>query len=386
MSLNQFYTETLFSESLVKSLNSFYPRTVLDLGFGHGSLLYAARKKWPEARLIGVDIDEKNVERANKDRIIEAIHYDGFSSNLFHILKDKYKEIDLLISNPPYFQTDLTEENKNILKAAGLLQCLSKNRKKIPAELVFFAQNLRLLTNKGEMGIILPSGLITGEKWRNFRKHIFQEYTVKNIIQLPVKSFKRTDAQTFIVILSKYINSNKNKKNITVSDILTNTSIELNIEEAIERSDFQFHFYKKNCSASKYKINPQDFIIFRGNVSHACLKKNKRNYFHTTHFSNQESNLNLEVDSWDDVNNTQPGDILLARVGSRCLGKIALVESGSVPISDCIIVVRAKTDNARHHIWSKLFSKKGDEFFKNTCLGVGAKYITHQSLFNFLTT
>ncbi|EGY53249.1 hypothetical protein HMPREF9371_0547 [Neisseria shayeganii 871] len=48
--------------------------------------------------------------------------------------------------------------------------------------------------------------------------------------------------------------------------------------------------------------------------------------------------------------------------------------------------MRTKTDSIRNFIWSKFLSKEGEEFFKNACLGVGAKYITHQSLFNFLTT
>ncbi|EGY53250.1 N-6 DNA methylase [Neisseria shayeganii] len=292
MSLNQFYTEALFSQSLINSLDSFSPKTILDLGFGHGSLLYAAREKWPKARLIGIDIDKENIDKANKEKVIEAIHFDGFSFNLFGLLKEKYEEIDLLISNPPYFQTDLTEENKNILKEAGLLKCLSKHRRKIPAELIFFAQNLRLLNNNSEMGIILPSGLITGEKWKDFRRHIFQEYSIKNIIQLPAKSFKKTDAQTFIVILSKCASVGKNNNKIRVSDILTNKSIDLNINEAVERADYQFHQYKRNISSQKYiTINPDDFLIFRGNVSHNYLKKNKINYFHTTHFNNKKRSL-----------------------------------------------------------------------------------------------
>jgi len=79
------------------------------------------------------------------------------------------------------------------------------------------------------------------------------------------------------------------------------------------------------------------------------------------------------------------GDILLARVGSRCVGRVIYVNKGSLPISDCVIVIRAKNKKIRTKIWRKLCSSHFQEFLNSSILGVGPKYITHNIVKEFLT-
>ena len=82
---------------------------------------------------------------------------------------------------------------------------------------------------------------------------------------------------------------------------------------------------------------------------------------------------------------TKPGDILIARVGRRCLGRVAFVSKGEAPVSDCIIVVRPENQRVGRKIWKKLSSKSCREYFAHASLGVGAKYITYKTIKDYLT-
>ena len=189
MSLNQYYTKNIYGDLLIQNLSIASPQTALDLGFGAGDLLHAARRRWESLNLVGIDIDRKNILRANSDKLINALELNGFELALPEIINEKFGDIDLLISNPPYFSCDLDANNKKILREIGLMDCLSNRLNKIPAELIFLAQNLRLLTKTGEIGIILPAGLISGQKWHPVREFLLSNYHVTNVIQLPVDSF-----------------------------------------------------------------------------------------------------------------------------------------------------------------------------------------------------
>lgn len=178
MYLNQYYTEKAYGDELVKKLTLTSPKQALDIGFGSGNLLRAAKRRWNDLDLIGIDIDYRNVQKEEKFKEINAIELNGFNPSLPEMIINRFGKIDLLLCNPPYFSHQFDSTTKTILRAVGLLDCLSNKLKEIPAELIFLAQNLRLLSENSELGIILPAGLISGERWKNVRGYLFSNYQV----------------------------------------------------------------------------------------------------------------------------------------------------------------------------------------------------------------
>lgn len=379
MYLNQYYTEEKYSDRLVNSLSIRAPNLALDLGFGAGGLLHAARRRWENISLVGIDVDRDNVLNAKRDMVIDAIELNGLSPSLPQVIKDKYGPIDLLVSNPPYYSKDLDFDSRQILKESGLQDCISSRTKRVPAELIFLAQNLRLLSDTGEMGIILPAGLISGEKWKSFREFLFSEYNVSNVIQLPENSFKKTDAQAFILTISK----NPSSK-INVSHVLKDVDFVINVEEAAFRADFQYYERKIKLENSP-SIDVSDFEIFRGRTSHKLLKINCDEFIHTTQMPASPSRKTLPNKPVPGAVNAQAGDILIARVGRRCLGRAMYVDGGALPISDCIIVIRPRCQKVAKSIWNKISAFEGIDYLKHTSLGVGAKYLTHNNIQEFLS-
>lgn len=379
--LNQFYTEEIFSDRLIGTLKSDEPEFVLDLGFGAGGLLHAARRRWKNTNLIGIDIDVENILSARESRLIEALELNGFSSDIPNVIRDKFGSIDLLVSNPPYFSKDYDCEAKKILKLAGLNQCISNNLKKIPAELIFLAQNLRLLSEKGEIGIILPAGLISGERWVSLREFLFKEYFVSSVVQLPDNSFKKTEAQAFIMTISNL--SKDREYSVDLSGMELEASLQVDIEQAIQRSDYQY-YRQQNKQYSRCVIENRDFSIHRGQDTHKDLKIANHKFLHTTQLPNLPQRVKLADAPKKRALNARLGDIVLARVGRRCLGRAIYIEAGSLPVSDCIIVVRPRNEEVGMKLWEKISSPFAIKYLQQTSYGVGAKYITHKSVSDFL--
>ncbi|AUZ83798.1 N-6 DNA methylase [Methylophaga nitratireducenticrescens] len=382
MQLNQYYTEDIYGDVLVDSFSSFAPRIALDLGFGSGSLLNAAQRRWNELSLIGIDIDNKNVDRANLTSTIKAIEYNGFDPSLPEIIKDRFGEIDLLVGNPPYFSREFDQDAKKILNSIGMLECIPSKAKKIPAELIFIAQNLRLLSKTGELGLIVPAGLVSGEKWKLIREYLLTEYSVSRVIQLPTNSFKNTDAQTFILIIQQ---KSSDTKSITISHINSPKHLTISLKEAFQRADYTY--YKSALKQNgPPEITANDFVLFRGNKSKNQLNAMGANFLHTTDIPSTPSQLSLRYSPMTNNNNSRPGDILIARVGRRCLGKVLYVQKGSLPISDCIIVIRPHNQQSGRKIWEKLSQPSCRNYLSEVSLGVGAKYLTYTTITEYLTT
>jgi type I restriction enzyme M protein len=381
MHLNQYYTDELYSDRLVSSLSVKDPNLALDLGFGAGGLLHAAKRRWCNIGLVGIDVDTVNVATAKTDKLIHAIELNGFSSNLPEIIQNRFGKIDLLISNPPYFSKRIDEDCNKILRASGLVDCISKRARFVPAELIFLAQNLRLLTDDGEIGIILPAGLISGEKWVAFRSHLFSNYFVSNVIQLPVNSFRNTDAQTFILTISKRKIASKYK--VRISHVSHNDFYDIDASDAVSRCDFLF-FHTQNRINVARKLNASDFNILRGNKTHKELKQISENYIHTTNMPSFPTTKAISNNPLNKCVNARAGDIVISRVGSRCLGRVIFIEHGELPVSDCVIVIRPANKEVGTLIWKKISSDTAFEYLSNTSFGVGAKYITHKSIENFL--
>src|SRR5690606_28862254 len=76
------------------------------------------------------------------------------------------------------------------------------------------------------------------------------------------------------------------------------------------------------------------------------------------------------------------GEILIARVGTRCLGSAVMIASGASVISDCVISVRVPSDK-KENIFKKLTSEEGRDWLRSTARGSCAKIITYESIQRF---
>src|SRR5690606_31703667 len=195
----------------------------------------------------------------------------------------KWSGVDAAICNPPYLIPKWKAHFNHILEDAGLRQYVARDGD-ISADILFLAQNLRMLKSGGKLGLIIPDSIITGEKYSSFRKALIKQHCIEKIIELPRRAFKRTDAKAHILVLSKDIGA---ADRIAVSALKPDGNLEENIyiptEHFTKRVDYSY-LKESEGNTGRRKIEDVSHALFRGAVSSAERKNTDIPVFHTTDF------------------------------------------------------------------------------------------------------
>jgi type I restriction enzyme M protein len=383
--IGQYFTAQPVSNMMVSMFHQDTPKRIIDIGVGKGSLLHAAYNRYRSAEFFAADID-KNVISTVAARLpfVKALHVDGLSKGLSKQMKLKVGSVDIAVCNPPYYRLENTLELKSLFKRAGLNN--SENLIKITSDIVFLAQNLQMLRKGGELGIILPDSVFTGHEFAKLREDLLTNHNIRGIIQLPDKIFKKTEAQTHILLMEK-CGSVREKIPLFQSDFLGNIGNAVNIssDDLLHRMDYSYYAWKElnQHSADALTLGDLNVEIKRGRKTKKWLQEKNIPFFHTNSFpSNIKIKINLKNSPVFDDIFAEPGDILIARVGKRCIGKVTMVNSGKRVISDCVYRLRAPK-KYRNRIFSELISVKGQQWLQVTAHGVCARVISKRDLLSF---
>lgn len=383
--IGQYFTAQPVSDMMVSLFQQDTPNRVIDLGVGHGSLLYAAYNRYNKADFYAADIDKKVISKISEQLpFVNALHIDGLSKGLSKQMKLKIGSVDIAVCNPPYYRLDKTTELKDLFNKIGLKN--STKLIKFTSDIVFLAQNLQMLKKGGELGIILPDSAFTGHEFAVLREDLLTNHNIRGIIQLPDKIFKKTEARTHILLMEK---CGQIQKRIPIyqSDFFGNIGEAVNIstDDLLYRMDHSYYAWKElnKYSDDIMTLGDLNVAIKRGHKTKKYLQGKNIPFFHTTSFpSDIKTKINLKNSPvFDDVS-TEPGDILIARVGKRCIGKVAMVNSGNQVISDCVYRVRAPKKH-RSRIFRELISDKGQQWLRIIAHGVCAQVISKRDLLHF---
>ena len=386
----RYYTAQGVAGLLVNTMSACSPSLVIDLGAGDGALVGEASLHWDQARFITVDIDHKaGISSLSSSKKELFTHHVGDA--LDHAIDQKidvpFGSVDSALCNPPYIRPRWQKHFGEILEDAGMSHILPKLNC-VPAEVLFIAQNLRFLKTGGKLGLILPDGVVAGEKYSSLRGVLATSHCLERVIELPRGVFRKTDAKAHIVVLTKneaaseFIKIQRLESNGLLSD-----EIPLLAEKASSRLDYSYlvSTHKVNEFRGEMRLRDVAQMLKRGTYTSSTLKSCPLPVFHTTNFeagNNQVPNqflLKRQSKNLACGVVANPGDILLARVGRNLEQKICIVEGGSVLVSDCILVLRVDPA-ARDTVFRYLVSDAGRNALRAISHGVSAKFITTEAL------
>ncbi|GGP88472.1 N-6 DNA methylase [Shewanella ulleungensis] len=392
--LGRYYTRERVSEVLVSFLSIKNPKIVLDLGSGDGSLSKAAAKKWAKAQYITVDI-ECNTS-------LELMPTSGHQLSHKHFFKDAlepslisdiglYPEnIDLAICNPPFIRPQWQKKHHDFLVNAGLPKEII-GIKELSAEVIFVVQNLASLKPRGQLGLIIPDGFISGERNRKFREFILKSNAIEKVVKLPTNAFVGTNAQAHIMIITK--GGTNGFISLEELESLGNTSKEIVIpkNDGIESLDYSYHQGRKGRTKNCVTLSELGCSVSRGVSNSKQCRESHQRIFHTVDFHDDMKFVNLELFSGGIGSEksrhviAKEGDILMARVGRNLTKKICIVSKGEAPISDCIyrLVIPFKW---RDLVYEFLVSEVGQAAIQSRIHGTGAKYLTMERLLSLPVT
>ncbi len=354
---------------LISSLPSDEAKKIIDLSAGEGSLLSTATVKYKGAKLYGIDIDDENCRKLDLLKNTTSMCLDATHSASFDKIKAHNNTYDIVIGNPPFYRAEHTDFSRELFNEWSL----NNKTKYYRAEILFLILSLKLLDREGSCGIVIPDTLISTDKYKPLREKIATLFKFINIIELDNKTFLGTEARTHILTVS-------NKKSIT-SSIITksskeNKSIILNKKEFIERADHQYNSFKYNHSEET--IEKFGIKVLRGNLSKTKSTKLHDSVIHSSSFYHDYSQFENDNDSVKNGSAIQAvkGDVVVPRVGTRCLGKVGIIRNGSFIITDCVFVIKASEHECGEMIVKALKSKFGVDWIKSISKGIGAQYIT----------
>lgn len=93
-------------ERCIQLMREVEEPNILDIGSGSGAISIAIANELKSSSVIGIDINEKAIELANENKILNKIENVNFiESDLFEKL-DKDFKYDLIVSNPPYISKE----------------------------------------------------------------------------------------------------------------------------------------------------------------------------------------------------------------------------------------------------------------------------------------
>lgn len=380
--LEQFFTNDQMSQLIASNLKTRQPKTVIDVGVGKGALLEAVKRRWKGVRLLGVDIDP-SVHTARAFAQIESILGDGLDHELPALLTSKYGRIDLAVSNPPYTAIEGNPSTELILKDAGLFEAIGKSRN-YPAELVFLAQNLRILKRDGALAIILPSGIINSDRWAKLRSILCEANRLTTVIELPDNIFEKTEAKTYALILQKGGRTRTVKLLRADEKGQLSSGIRISAQQAVARMDYGFYLAEplsRESDTAYFTLRELGAEVFRGQLPCSKAKTMGIELFHTSHIQGSPSRICIQGNFAEPghPHSIRAGDIVVARVGTRCVGRLCFITGGSAIASDSVYVIRLAPKFQRY-AWKALSSSQAIDRIRVLCRGVCAKYITKDQL------
>lgn len=401
--LGRYYTSPMVSQSLIDGIKACDPKLVLELGSGSGSLCMAAAKRWQGAELVTVDVDHHDPERLNadhgdrKDRHSHFVH-DVLDEALSEKIGLALGTVDVAVCNPPYIRPRWRSDFGKILEGAGLSGTLASLHD-AGADLLFLAQNLRLLRQSGKLGLILPDGLVTAEKFGLVRRALLRQHLIQQVVQLPRGVFKGTEAQTYLAVLSKAAGETDQVMLRQMGhDGRLSAAIEVPQDAAEKRLDYTFHAQvapSQRARDGHRLMTVRDALtdVLRGTISSSAIASFSTPVFHLGDFDARSDKHVVRIVpkrfalsdraarlAASEARLALPGDILLARVGRSLEDRLALVVHGPCVISDCVFALRT-TDEHRERLYRFFESDSGRHALASTAHGVAARFLSKANLF-----
>jgi type I restriction enzyme M protein len=386
----RFYTSIPVVEALIQSMKS-QPDRIVDLGSGSGFLAFAALRRWRAKELVTVDIDRisrpifKSENRLRPSYRHTHVMADVLDVDLPARLPIGRRKFDAAVCNPPYVTPPWRPGFERILEEAGLASVL-KQQQMIGADVLFIAQNLRLIEDGGEIGLIVPDGIITGRTSASLRLALINGHCIDRVVQLPRGCFRRTEAQAFILVFRK---SRRQSEKIRLASLGLDGELSsplfIDAHLAEERCDFVHYANPPIRRKASFTLRDAGAHIVRGSLHSGEAKHSGYAYFHTTHFPGTGSkilNFRARVPSRGGrkLAIAEAGDILIARVDRRLHTKVGFVASGRAVFTDCIFRIRVPPA-WRKRVFRALNSRRGAQALEAAARGVGARMLTKDDLF-----
>jgi N-6 DNA Methylase len=201
-----FFTPAPLVDRVLRAVSPFVPEgplTLVDPACGAGAFLVAAARHWPEARVVGAELDPHSAEQA-RARVPRAtvVEGDALTSPALdcHLPSTGF---ELWVGNPPYNGTSLLLQDKAAWQqvSAWLPLELPKGTS-LREDYVFFLLRAarRLAARPGALAFITSATLLDTFTYAPVREALLQQLALREVIDLGPGAFAGTRVRTCITV------------------------------------------------------------------------------------------------------------------------------------------------------------------------------------------
>lgn len=375
----QVFTPASIAERLAKELFQLKPdaTSVMDIGAGRGSLIQAVLGRFEGASAVAVEIERRYAAMLSRSRRYDrVVHGDALVVDLGSTLLP-----DLVVSNPPYSTVPITGPIHQLLAETPF--SVPRNGGWVRADAAFVAKLWQLIRKDAGLGLIVASAIVRDPAYRLMRKQLLSELRHLTVTQLHESTFPEAEVRAFMLTGQRGV---KRRRNVLLRKIRADgcavDEMSVTHEAAAVSLDIDFHRslerLNANLGSSYDTLGALNVVIARGSKSLGQFRSLGIDAFHTTHFRRSLADVVLKTTEGG-FRTARPGDLLISRVGSRCLDRQARVVEGVGPYTDCVYRLTVPY-RERGRVWRTLNSGFGAEWRLANAEGSCAKYLTVDTL------
>jgi hypothetical protein len=287
----------------------------------------------------------------------------------------------ITLSNPPYGMLPLTESISVLLSKMDIP--LPTNGGWIRGDAAFAVRAWMCSARGSSIGLIVASPLVRDHSFRKLREMLVNQLQGLCVTQLDTHVFHGAEVQAFLITGMRALSRKRNVllRKASIDGTIVD-ELEIGWSAAVNRLDFDYYKAMEKIGVSSAlatdTLASVGATIVRGSRSHNDFQRLGLDAFHTTDFKEFSGELTLSGQS-QRYQLARSGDILIPRVGSRCLLNQAKVVKGAGLFTDCVYRLSVKK-NASERVWRTLASSFGAEWRLANASGNCAKHLTVQTL------
>jgi hypothetical protein len=295
------------------------------------------------------------------------------------------ERFDRTVGNPPFGLHALGEVCRD--RIASLCPGLELSVNWVPLDLYFMLESLSRLKPGGEAAFVVGSSIAEDARLRAFRSNLIQTASEVECYELPERMFGwKAQVQSYLLI-ARF--GGRACRSVTVGRLADGTldlesSAEVPAVAAIDRLDFAFHEFIEMNRALSESSRTSSLLelganIVRGSRTKAQFDDLQISYFHTCDLPRAHAEVRFDGTADHGFNFAQPGDILIARVGTRCLDRHAVVTAGRRHYTEAVYRIQVpRTHRQRVAKW--MTSDPGAKWRQAAATGACAKHLTVSTL------
>lgn len=356
----------------------------LELGAGNGRIAQACLNACSPSSYVGVELDKRLLLGSPTDTRASFLHGDVLSPDRLSALLGG-QQFSRTIGNPPYGMQALDLDCQR--RIAALCPGIPQIADWVQLDLYFMLESLARLKRPGEAAFIVGAPIAEDSRLQAFRRTLVQVASEVECFELPLDVFdKKAEVQSFLLVARFGSSTLKNVRlgRMVGAGLKVVDERYVSPDLAIQRLDLAFHEFRELSASLRSKpgfrsLEELGATVIRGSRTRAQFDALGIRCFHTSDFPHEGAEVRFGQGRDHGFQTASENDILLPRVGTRCMDRHALVVKGQRHYTEAVYRLRVPT---RHHqrVTDWVLSEAGTTWRQAAAKGSCAKHITVAAL------